>query len=564
LASTSLHITLPERYRVIRHVASGGMAAVYAADDELLGRRVAVKVLSPAFASDAPARARFMREARAAARVSDHPHVVTIYDVGEAPEGQAFIVMELLPGGTLNDRIKRGDPIPHLEALRWLRETASALDAAHKADVVHRDVKPANLLLDDTGAVRVGDFGIATLASETSSITQTGQVVGTAAYLSPEQALGKPAVPASDRYALAVVAFELLTGRRPFTAAHPTAQARAHVDSAVPEASDVAANLPIAVDDVLARGMAKDPADRPPSARALVDELEVALGPTAATAIAPTPRFRRDAPPPAGVAIPDPDRPDTLRPEDRVQPVRPRRAAAGGATEATRARRPAVASPPPPRARAPRPAPASAPPPSHGRLRALALAAALLLVAGAAIAAVVSGSGGGGGPERAAATTAPKTTAKRTTSTKAAAPATATPATTAAAAPTTTTSATPAAPDPAAQPEDKVDAQLEAHSLIGQGRYDDAIAMLQSVVPNCPVTTTNPCAYAIYDLGYALVKAGRTAEAVQFLRLRLQNPNQRGAVQGLLDDITGGADPEPGNGKAKKPKGPRGGGFGRG
>src|SRR5436305_4820383 len=241
MSLTQPQIQLPERYRVLHRVATGGMAPVYAAAADVLGREVGIKVLAEALAADDSARRRFTREARAAARVSDHPNVVTIYDIGESGDDPpvAFIVMELLTGGTLNERLRSGAPIPHSVALGWLEQAAAAIDAAHAQDIVHRDVKPANLLLDPQGTLKVADFGIATLASE-APLTQTGQVVGTAAYLSPEQALGKPATAASDRYALGVVAYELLTGRRPFTHATPAAQALAHVEHD-PEPPSVAA-----------------------------------------------------------------------------------------------------------------------------------------------------------------------------------------------------------------------------------------------------------------------------------------------------------------------------------
>src|SRR4051794_7303589 len=284
MGTTRIAVELPPRYRVLHHIATGGMASVYAVRDEVPGRDVAVTVLADPFAVDEDARRRFTREARAAARVSHHPNVVTIFDIAEW-EGSAFIVMELLDGGTVADRLREGGPIPHALALRWLEETAAALDAAHLADMVHRDVKPANLLLDDHGTLKVADFGIATIANDVP-LTRTGQVIGTAAYLSPEQATGKPATAASDRYALAVVAFELLTGQRPFRSNTPAAQAIAHVDSAPPAATSVAAGLPAAVDPVLARGLAKAPEERPATARELVDELRGALGPTAATGVA--------------------------------------------------------------------------------------------------------------------------------------------------------------------------------------------------------------------------------------------------------------------------------------
>jgi eukaryotic-like serine/threonine-protein kinase len=265
-------IALPARYRVIRHIADGGMASVWAAQDELLGRLVAVKVLSPAYASDDRANRRFLREARAGARLSECRHVVTVYDIDEH-DGRPFMVMEHFAGGSVADRLRSDRAIPRTLALRWLREAAEALDCAHRHDVVHRDVKPANLLLDERGRLAVGDFGIATVATE-ASVTQTGQVLGTAAYISPEQARGEPATAASDRYALAVVAFELLTGRKPFDADHPAAQARAHVEATVPAAG---AGLPLAVDRVLRFGMDKDPDRRPSTATDFLDRLEDAL-----------------------------------------------------------------------------------------------------------------------------------------------------------------------------------------------------------------------------------------------------------------------------------------------
>src|SRR4051794_34529734 len=277
-------LRLPDRYRVTRRIASGGMATVYACEDQVLGRLVAVKVLAPAFAGDEAALARFQREARAVARVSDHPNVVTIYDIGEH-EGSAFIVMEYFPGGTVADRLRSPDPIPVPTVVTWLDEAAAALDHAHGAGIVHRDVKPANLLLDGNGRLAVGDFGIARMATDVN-VTSTGTVLGTAAYLSPEQALGQPATPASDRYALAVVAFQLLTGERPFQAEHPAAQARAHVEAPPPPSG-----LSAAVDRTLGRGLDKEPKSRWPTAGALVDALEDALGeeaePTPVPATAP-------------------------------------------------------------------------------------------------------------------------------------------------------------------------------------------------------------------------------------------------------------------------------------
>jgi serine/threonine-protein kinase len=265
---------LPPRYRQPRLIARGGMADVYAATDEELGREVAVKVLAARYAEDESFRRRFQREALAAARLSGHPHIVTIFDVAEH-DGRPLIVMELLTRGSLAERVE-GGPSPPAQVLDWLDDAASALDAAHAAGVVHRDVKPGNLLLDDQRAVKVADFGIASAAG-LASLTRTGTVLGTAGYLSPEQARGERATPASDRYGLAVVAWELLTGRRPFEAPTATAEAAAHVRSPVPSITAARPSLPRSYDEIFARALAKDPAQRPSTAAGLVGELRRAL-----------------------------------------------------------------------------------------------------------------------------------------------------------------------------------------------------------------------------------------------------------------------------------------------
>ena len=233
------------------------MGEVFRAEDSDLARIVAIKVLAEHLAGDVAIRARFTREALAAARLSNAPSTVTIYDVGEH-EGRPYIVMEYLPGGSLADRIGREGAQPLGRVLEWLRQAAAALDAAHASGIVHRDVKPANLLLDDDDRVHVADFGVASAAG-LSSFTEAGTVVGTAGYLSPEQARGERATPASDRYALAVVAFELLTGTRPFERDSTTAEALAHVSAPIPPASLYNAELPTQVDDVLAQALAKEP-----------------------------------------------------------------------------------------------------------------------------------------------------------------------------------------------------------------------------------------------------------------------------------------------------------------
>jgi serine/threonine-protein kinase len=506
MPATEQRVALPPRYRVVRHIANGGMASVWAAEDELLGRLVAVKVLSRAYDSDERARRRFLREARAAARLGDCRHVVTVYDIGEH-EDRAFMVMEHFAGGTIADRLRSGRSLPRPLALRWLRETAIALDCAHEHDVVHRDVKPANLLLDTHGRLAVGDFGIATVASE-ASVTQTGQVLGTAAYISPEQARGLPATAASDRYALAVVAFELLTGARPFNVDHPAAQARAHVQATVPAASDVTDDLPPGVDAALRAGLAKEPDARPATAEELVDRLEAALGRDATAMTAPTATTRRFDRAPAAAAPPREPR----------EPREPHEA---------RARRP--------------PTPPPAPPASgrHGPRRwpAVAALAALLLAAGAVAAIALSGGGGtstaqrtttGGGTSSSGAkkqrtgTSSTASAAKQQTSTQAKS----TPATTSA--PAASTPAAASGADPKAL-------NNQGFALIGQGNPTAAVPLLQQSVQGFRQqgrTGEIDYAFALYNLATALRATGHPADAIPLLEERLQRSTyKRDVVQ---------------------------------
>ncbi len=252
---------LPDRYTGVEKIGAGGMGEIFRARDEELGRQVAVKVLAERYASDDALRRRFKREALAAARLSGDPNIVTIFDVGEHAR-RPFIVMEYLGGGSLEDRAEKRVPLPTGQVLDWLADAASALDTAHAAGVVHRDVKPGNLLLDDRGHVHVADFGIASAAG-LDSFTKTGTILGTAGYLAPEQARGERATPATDLYALAVVAFELLTGQRPFSADTPTQ-----------------------LDRVFERALAKEPGARYGSSAEFVADLRAGLDEAAgATAV---------------------------------------------------------------------------------------------------------------------------------------------------------------------------------------------------------------------------------------------------------------------------------------
>ena len=286
---------LPSRYAKPELLAYGGMAEVYRATDESLGRAVAVKVLSERYASDDELHARFLREARTAASLSGEPNVIVIHDVGETRRKLPFIVMELVRGGTVADRLRHGR-VPVEQALDWLEQAAAALDRAHERGIVHRDVKPANLLIADDGAIRVSDFGIARAAGN-DTLTIAGTVLGSSGYMAPEQARGEATTAASDRYALACVAYELLCGRRPFVRANPTAEAHAHATEEPPSPRAFDASLPAALDAVFARALAKRPEARYESCAAFVDDLRRVLEPattvtapaTAATVVAGPP-----------------------------------------------------------------------------------------------------------------------------------------------------------------------------------------------------------------------------------------------------------------------------------
>lgn len=291
---------LPDRYADPRVIGRGGMGEIYLAEDTELGRKVVVKVLDARFADREDFRRRFKREALTAARLTGEPHTISIYDVGDF-RGRPFIVMEYLAGGSLADRA-RNATVPPAQAIDWLRQAAQAIDAAHARGVVHRDIKPANLLFSERGELVVADFGIARAIDDTAGMTLAGTVMGTAGYLAPEQARGEPAGPASDRYSLGVVAYELLTGGRPFERGSETAEAAAHIHEPVPLASERGVGLPRSVDAVFERALAKDPRSRCGSSTELVDALDAALraeqtAPTRALASIPAPT--KPGPPPS-------------------------------------------------------------------------------------------------------------------------------------------------------------------------------------------------------------------------------------------------------------------------
>ena len=260
---TTVRQLLADRYRLDEQIAVGGMGQVWRATDTVLDRCVAVKMLKPEYVGES--REQFRAKARAAARLS-HPGIASVYDFGETLDG-AWLVMELVDGEPLSTLLRRERALPADRVLEVVAQTAAALQAAHACGVVHRDVKPGNLLVRPDGVVKVTDFGIASAAGAVP-LTQTGQIVGTTSYLSPEQAGGSGVGPASDLYSLGVVAYEALAGVRPFPDDHPLAVVPAHLQQAPPA---LPARVPAPVAALVMAMLSNNPADRPPSAAELAE-----------------------------------------------------------------------------------------------------------------------------------------------------------------------------------------------------------------------------------------------------------------------------------------------------
>ena len=311
------------RYRIERKLGAGGMADVYLAEDQELGRRVAIKILNSRHGNDDQFIERFRREAKNAAALN-HPNIVSIYDRGEA-EDTYYIAMEFLDGRTLKELIVSRGAAPINVAIEYARQILSALRFAHRHGIVHRDIKPHNVLVDGEGRVKVTDFGIA--RAGTSQMTETGSIVGTAQYLSPEQAKGGEIDPRSDLYSLGVVLYELLTGKTPFDGETPVEIAMKHLSTTPKPPSSLRPDVPRELDMVVMRALAKNPDERYQSADEMEGDLErvargakvsattmdtatqvlrrpaaaaAAASATAATMIAPSPADA--APPPAVVA----------------------------------------------------------------------------------------------------------------------------------------------------------------------------------------------------------------------------------------------------------------------
>ena len=266
-------------YRLEERIGAGAVAVVFRARDEALGRSVALKVLAPALAMDGEFRTRFVRESRAASLV-DHPNIIPVYRAG-ADAGVLYLAMRYVSGGDLHSVIEREGPLPPRRVMSLLAPVASALDAANGAGIVHRDVKPANVLVDVVPGrpdhPYLSDFGLAKGEMMASGLTHAGEFVGTLGFASPEQISGRPSGPATDQYALACVAFTLLTASLPFRHSHPEAVLWAQMSQPPPQVTPRRPDLPAAVDEVLARALARDPSDRFPACGDFADALGQAM-----------------------------------------------------------------------------------------------------------------------------------------------------------------------------------------------------------------------------------------------------------------------------------------------
>ena len=276
-----------ERYRILRKLGSGGMANVYLAEDEDLGRRVAIKILNERYASDDAFAERFRREAKSAASLS-HPNIVSIYDRGES-EGRPYIAMEVIEGRSLKELIVAKGPLPIAVSIEYAKQILAALRFAHRHGIIHRDIKPHNILLGADNRLFVTDFGIA--RSGPSQMTEVGSIMGTAQYLSPEQARGAPVTAASDLYSAGVVLYEMLTGKTPFTGETPIEIAMKHLNEIPRPPSDLRPEIPPELDQIVLRSLAKDAHERYEAAEefsADLDRVEAGLPVSPETAAAAT------------------------------------------------------------------------------------------------------------------------------------------------------------------------------------------------------------------------------------------------------------------------------------
>src|ERR671931_180639 len=270
VSDTLIGTVFDGRYRIVRKLGTGGMADVYLAEDQELGRRVAIKILNDRHAADDQFVERFRREAKNAAGLS-HPNIVSVYDRGTA-EGTYYIAMEYLDGRSLKELIIGRGPAPVRTAVEYARQVLAAVGFAHRHGIVHRDIKPHNVLVSPEGRLKVTDFGIA--RSGASQMTEVGSIIGTAQYLSPEQARGTPVDQTSDLYSVGAVLYEMLTGQVPFTGDTPLEIAMKHLSAVPTPPSELRPEVPHDLDLVVLRALAKDPSDRYRTA----EEMDADLG----------------------------------------------------------------------------------------------------------------------------------------------------------------------------------------------------------------------------------------------------------------------------------------------
>ncbi|WP_246051046.1 Stk1 family PASTA domain-containing Ser/Thr kinase [Nocardioides guangzhouensis] len=395
---------LDRRYRIGPRIARGGMASVYEAIDVRLDRTVAIKVMHPGMGDDEEFAARFVREARHAARLS-HPNVVGVFDQGEE-DGTVYLAMEYVPGHTLRDVIRKESPMPPGKALALVEPVLSALAAAHRAGLIHRDIKPENVLISGDGRVKVADFGLAKAVSADTQHTATGGIlIGTVSYLAPELVVDGRADARADVYAAGVVLYELLTGRKPHEGESPIQVAYKHVHEDVPAPSTLVPGLPAYVDALVARATARDRSHRPADARVLlhqVHRVKQALD----EGVVEDPELVSDLAPPLAVVTMDPDveeaydaeevaeRLREVDPPEDTDPIRPAAAAPAGATPVTAGHRiDDTSTIDPGLVRAPRPPAPTEPasyaawdePPRRSRRGLVMLLVALLLAVGAGV-----------------------------------------------------------------------------------------------------------------------------------------------------------------------------------
>ena len=537
---------LDDRYRVLKHLGSGGMASVLLCEDERLGRQVAVKRLH----ADSPVdvEQRFTREAKLGASLN-HPNLVSVFDTATDDEG-VLIVMEYVEGEPLSRMLRHG-PLRPEEVSAMVRDLGDALDHAHAQGVVHRDVKPANVLIREDGVTKLADLGIAT-ASDGTKITRSGTVLGTAAYMAPEQLDGRQAGPPADVYALAAITFEALSGKRPREGRTPLEIAHRIANEGAPDLRDVWPAAPKAAARALQRGMALEPDDRPGSAGEFARELSDALE-GAPEKASKTRRFLQRGPrKAAGAGAAAAGAAGAGAAAAAASPSAP---AADPRPTPKRAPAPSSAKPasPPPRAAAAR---AAATPPAaragggngrsdgtppgaraSGRRRpnvtAFVVAGILVALAAATIVgAMLSGGDDDNSPSRAEQTPAePKAEPKKEPKAKKEPEAEEPPAAAPAPAPTEDQGDSPAY-------DEARGAELNAQGfeLMKAGDYNSAIPVLQQAVDSFPPDTTDlNYAYALFNLGKSLTSAGRPDEAIPILERRLEIPNQTETVQAELD-----------------------------